>query len=53
MLDLKLKAAIDEMKIAENRFNNADKSDINLAIHELMVAEEKLNSILKDIKNKR
>lgn len=52
MINSDLKLAIDEVKEAENKFNNAkSRREINFAITQLLEAEEKLNQLI--IKNKQ
>jgi len=47
MIDSDLKLAINEVKEAENKFNNAkSRREINFAITQLLEAEEKLNQLI-------
>ena len=46
------KLAIEEVEIARSNFNDADEDTIDLAIYELMVAEERLNLLIKNKKKK-
>lgn len=53
MIDLELKAAIEDVKMAEANFNNATNDSVKIAIYELIGAEERLNSILEDRKSRK
>lgn len=50
-IDTEIKLAINEVKIAENRFNNATKENVDFAIIQLLEAEEKLNQLILIKKN--
>lgn len=54
LLDLDLKAAIMDVEIAKSNFDNAkNKESIDMAIYQLMEAEEKLNLLIQERKNKK
>jgi hypothetical protein len=42
--------AIEQLKIAEERFNNAIGDEIEIAIYELKAAELRLNMLLREVK---
>lgn len=44
------KFTISEVENARSNYNNADEDTIDLAIYELMVAEERLNLLIKEKK---
>lgn len=48
--DLILEQLVQDVKVAENRFQEAEAKSINLAIYELMCAEERLNLYLNEKK---
>ena len=47
------KLTIEEVKNARSNFHDADKDAVDLAIYELMAAEERLNLLIKDRKKKQ
>lgn len=51
-MDLKLKSLIAEVERARNQFNNAKPEYQNIAIYELMAAEERLNQYIREMKEK-
>ena len=46
-----LRQALEEVAIAENHFNNACESHIDIAIRELNYAKENLNRVIKKVKH--
>jgi hypothetical protein len=42
--------AIEQLKIAEERFNDAIGDEIEIAIYELKAAELRLNMLLREVK---
>ena len=44
---------IEEVEYARSNFKDADEDTIDLAIYELMAAEERLNLLIKDRKKKQ
>lgn len=53
MQDLKLKELVNEVNRCNTNFNQTDKSTVNIAIYELLVAEERLNLYLKERKEEK
>ena len=53
MQDLKLRELIDEVNRCNTNFNQTDKSTVDIAIYELLVAEERLNLYLKERKEEK
>ncbi|MDR7870889.1 MAG: hypothetical protein RIN55_08530 [Tissierellaceae bacterium] len=47
------KLTIDEVENARSNFKNCDEDTIDLAIYELMAAEERLNLLIKERKKKQ
>ena len=47
------KLTIEEVKNARSNFNDADDDSIDLAIYELMAAEERLSLLIKERKKKQ
>jgi len=52
MKNLTLKALINDVEIARRNFQNADPDYVDIAIYELMAAEEKLNEYIREQKKK-
>ena len=46
-IDADIRLAVNEVKVAENRFDNAIGKDVDFAITQLLEAEEKLNDLIK------
>ncbi len=44
---------IEEVKYARSNFKDADEDTMDLAIYELMAAEERLNLLIRDRKKKQ
>lgn len=49
-MDLAMKSLVDEVKIARQNYDNAEKDFINIATYELLAAEEKLNNYIREKK---
>lgn len=47
------KRLIEELKKARQKFNTADEDSVDLAIYELLAAEERLNLLIKKRKKKQ
>ena len=47
------KLTIEEVKNARSNFDDADEDTVDLAIYELMAAEERLNLLIKERKKKQ
>jgi|GEM_PF-5328411 len=47
------KRLIEELKKARQKFNTADEDSVDLAIYELLAAEERLNLLIKERKKKQ
>lgn len=51
-MDLHLSSLIEDVKQAQDNFNNANEDYINIATYELMAAEDKLNNYIREKKLK-
>jgi len=51
-LSFEVKKAINEQRICENHFNNAAPEFVEIAIHQLIAAEKKVNTLIK-LRNKK
>lgn len=49
-MDLALKTLISEVEIARENYHNANPEYHNIATHELMAAEDKLNQYIREKK---
>ena len=47
------KITIEEVKNARSNFNDADEDTVDLAIYELMAAEERLSLLIKERKKRQ
>lgn len=47
------KLAIEEVQNARSNFDDADEDTVDLAIYQLMAAEERLNLLIKERKKKQ
>jgi len=51
-LELHLNSLIEDVKQAQDNFNNANEDYINIVTYELLAAEEKLNNYIREKKLK-
>lgn len=53
MMSEEIQRAVEDVKVAENHLNHCDEDFVETAIHELNMAESRLNSLLARSKHEK